>query len=45
MAGRDLSLTPRVEAVRDKQPVEIVVEFDLVQIKRRLLLSVIRSYI
>lgn len=35
MAGRDLSLTPRVEAVRDKQPVEIIVEFDLVQIKQR----------
>ncbi len=33
MAGRDLSLTPRVEAVRDKQPVQVAVKFDLVQIK------------
>ena len=35
MSDRNLSLTPRVEAVRDKQPVEVVVEFDLTQIKQR----------
>ena len=35
MAGRDLTLTPRNEAVRDKQPTVSVVEFDLAQIKER----------
>ena len=35
MAGRDLTLTPRVEDVRDKQLVATVVEFDLAQIKQR----------
>ena len=35
MAGRDLTLTPRVEDIRDKQPVVSVIEFDLAQIKER----------
>lgn len=33
MAGRDLTLTPRAENIRDKQCVSSVVEFDLAQIK------------
>ena len=35
MAGRDLTLTPRAEDIRDKQPVAPVIEFDLAQIKER----------
>lgn len=35
MAGRDLTLTPRTEDVRDKQATVSVIEFDLVQIKER----------
>ena len=35
MAGRDLTLTPRVEDIRDKQPGVSVIEFDLAQIKER----------
>ena len=35
MAVRDLTLTPRVEDIRDKQPGVSVIEFDLAQIKER----------
>lgn len=35
MASRDLTLTPRAEDIRDKQPVVSVIEFDLAQIKER----------
>ena len=34
MATRDLTLTPRSEEVRDKNPIATVVEFDLAEIKR-----------
>lgn len=35
MAGRDLTLAPRSEGIRDKQSAKGVVEFDLAQIKER----------
>ncbi len=35
MVCRDLTLAPRVEDIRDKQSVQVVVEFDLAQIKER----------